>query len=140
MDDFDKPGDHGTIRSDFPGGWDGDSVNAFTGEGLDEQSKEMQNFVRKLMNYRKSSKAIHKGKTMHFSPVDGTYLLTRSFKDETVVLLLNKNDTPITLDLEESIWEKALETPIGIRPLRARRNPVSRLTIRSVHNKKKNSN
>lgn len=100
MDDFDKPGDHGTIRSDFPGGWDGDSVNAFTGEGLDEQSKEMQNFVRKLMNYRKSSKAIHKGKTMHFSPVDGTYLLTRSFKDETVVLLLNKNDTPITLDLE----------------------------------------
>ena len=100
MDDFDKPGDHGTIRSDFPGGWEGDSINAFTGEGLEAQSKEMQNFVRKLMNYRKSSKAIHEGKTMHFVPVDGTYLLTRSFKDETVVLLLNKNDTPITLDLE----------------------------------------
>lgn len=27
------PGDsHGDIRSDFPGGWDGDSINAFTGE------------------------------------------------------------------------------------------------------------
>ena len=46
-------------------------------------------------------------------------------------------DRPITLHLEESIWEKALEIPISIRPLRARRNPVSHLTIRSVHNKKK---
>ena len=46
-------------------------------------------------------------------------------------------DSPITLELEGPIWEKALETPISIRPLRARRNPVSRLTIRSVHNKKK---
>ncbi len=100
MDDFDKPGDHGTIRSDFPGGWYGDSINAFTGEGLKAQSKDMQNFVRKLINYRKSSKAIHKGKTMHFVPLNGIYLLTRSFEDETVVLIINKNNTPITLDLE----------------------------------------
>ncbi|MCL4161484.1 UNVERIFIED_CONTAM: hypothetical protein GTU68_050163, partial [Idotea baltica] len=29
MHDFDKPGDHGLIRTDFPGGWVGDKVNAF---------------------------------------------------------------------------------------------------------------
>jgi len=62
-------------------------------------------------------------------------------KDETfsaVNEIISKGiDRPITLHLEESIWEKALEIPISIRPLRARRNPVSHLTIRSVHNKKK---
>ena len=62
-------------------------------------------------------------------------------KDETFSavneIISKRIDRPITLHLEESIWEKALEIPISIRPLRARRNPVSHLTIRSVHNKKK---
>ena len=26
------PGDHGIIRTDFPGGWANDTVNAFTGK------------------------------------------------------------------------------------------------------------
>jgi glycosidase len=33
MQDFDKPGDHGLVRTDFPGGWAEDQVNAFSGEG-----------------------------------------------------------------------------------------------------------
>lgn len=100
MDDFEKPGDHGLIRSDFPGGWQGDTINAFSGDGLSENQKEMQNFLKKLLNYRKSSTAIHSGKTVHFSPFSGTYFLFRTLEDETVVLILNKNDKPITLDLD----------------------------------------
>ena len=42
MDDTAKPGDHGLIRSDFPGGWNGDDVNAFSGDGLSAEQKEMQ--------------------------------------------------------------------------------------------------
>jgi len=94
-----KPGDHGLIRTDFPGGWDGDTVNAFTGEGLSEAQKEMQNFVKKLLNYRKNSEAMHEGKTLHFAPDNGTYVLFRILKDETVVHIINKNDKPIELDL-----------------------------------------
>ncbi|NRA91675.1 MAG: cyclomaltodextrinase N-terminal domain-containing protein, partial [Psychroserpens sp.] len=70
MDDFDKPGDHGLIRTDFPGGWNGDATNAFTGENLEADKKDMQEFITALMNYRKSSKAIHKGETLHFAPKD----------------------------------------------------------------------
>ncbi|RNC87693.1 MAG: alpha-amlyase [Winogradskyella sp.] len=99
MNDFDKPGDHGLIRTDFPGGWQGDTVNAFTGEGLTDAQKEMQNFVKQLFNYRKNSKAIHDGKTVHFAPFAGTYFLYRTFEDETVVLILNKNEEPIAIDL-----------------------------------------
>nr|WP_321232259.1 glycoside hydrolase family 13 protein [uncultured Psychroserpens sp.] len=100
MDDFDKPGDHGLIRTDYPGGWEGDSVNAFTGEGLSIEQKDMQSFMKKLLNYRKNSKAIHEGQTVHFSPFMGTYFLFRTHGDETVVLIVNKNDKPITIDLK----------------------------------------
>ena len=100
MDDFDQPGDHGLIRTDYPGGWEGDTVNAFTGNGLSTEQKDMQSFMRTLLNYRKNSEAIHDGKTIHFAPFMGTYFLFRSLGDETVVMIINKNETPITIDLK----------------------------------------
>ena len=122
-----KPGDHGLIRSEFPGGWKGDKVNGFTGKGLTKDQNEIQYFLQKTLNYRKSSEAIHNGKTIHFSPIDGIYVLFRTIKDEVVVLIINKNKSPINLDLnrfkeigidgkklknivsgEELIWEKQM--------------------------------
>jgi glycosidase len=99
MNDTAKPGDHGLIRTDFPGGWEGDAVNAFTGEGLTEAQKDMQSFLKKILNYRKSSDAIHNGKTLHFAPHNGIYVLFRILEDEVVAVILNKNSTSTTLDL-----------------------------------------
>lgn len=99
MDDFDKPGDHGLIRTDFPGGWDGDLVNAFTGENLAPEKKAMQSFITKLLNYRKGSEAIHNGETLHFAPQDNTYVLARYTDDETAVHIMNKNEGTYELDL-----------------------------------------
>ncbi|MDY0779490.1 glycoside hydrolase family 13 protein [Tenacibaculum sp. IB213877] len=95
-----KPHDHGLIRTDFPGGWEGDITNAFNGEGLNTDQKEMQSFLKKVLNHRKNSKAIHDGKTIHFAPFMNTYFLFRVTNDETVMLILNKNDKPITIDLK----------------------------------------
>ncbi|WP_353779710.1 alpha-amylase family glycosyl hydrolase [Winogradskyella sp. 3972H.M.0a.05] len=100
MDDFDKPGDHGLIRTDFPGGWQGDAVNAFTGEGLADDKKDMQSYLKKVLNYRKTSDAIHDGKTVHFAPFMGTYFIYRVKGDETVVHIINKNTEPIEIDLK----------------------------------------
>ena len=100
MNDFEKPGDHGLLRGDFPGGWQGDAINAFKGDGLTEAQKDMQSFLKKVLNYRKSSEAIHEGKTIHFAPFMETYFLFRILEDEVVVLILNKNDKPITIDLK----------------------------------------
>lgn len=94
-----KPGDHGLIRTDFPGGWESDSSNAFTGEGLTSNQKEMQNFMRTLLNFRKQSKAIHNGKTIHFAPQNGVYVLFRILNDDVVTIILNKNEDPHQLDL-----------------------------------------
>jgi neopullulanase len=100
MDDTANPGDHGLIRTDFPGGWAGDAVNAFTGEGLTAEQKDMQSFLKKVLNYRKHSKAIQEGETKHFAPFMGTYFLYRTSGEETVVHIINKNDEPIEIDLK----------------------------------------
>lgn len=94
-----KPGDHGLIRTDFPGGWDTDTTNAFTGKGLTNNQKEMQRFMSNLLNFRKQSKAIHKGKTIHFAPQNGIYVLFRILNNEIVTIILNKNEDPYQLDL-----------------------------------------
>jgi len=99
MNDTAKPGDHGLIRTDFPGGWESDKVNAFSGEGLTDAQKNMQVYLKKLLNYRKTSKAIHEGKTIHFAPENGVYLLFRVYENEIVVHVLNKNDQTVNLDL-----------------------------------------
>lgn len=94
-----KPGDHGLIRTDFPGGWKDDPINGFTGEGLTSDQAEMQLFLKKVLNYRKNSLAIHSGQTIHFAPENGIYVLFRIKNDEIVTVILNKNEQPISLNL-----------------------------------------
>lgn len=100
MEDSKKPGDHGLIRSDFPGGWKGDRVNAFSGKGLSKEQLEMQSYLKKLMNYRKGATVIHDGKTKHFAPENGVYVLFRYNEEETLMLVLNKNTIPTELSLD----------------------------------------
>lgn len=99
MENSKKPGDHGLIRTDFPGGWKGDKVNAFTGNGLSQDQKEMQAYLKKLLQYRKTSEAINSGKTIHFAPENNTYSLVRVLNEEIFIVILNKNKNPFPLDL-----------------------------------------
>ena len=99
MQNTSKPGDHGLIRTDFPGGWAGDTKNAFGRKGLSKAELETQQKLRRLLRFRKNSTVLHKGKTVHFAPEKGIYLLARSLGSETVVLVLNKNEEPVSLEL-----------------------------------------
>ncbi len=121
MNDTEKPGDHGLIRSDFPGGWQGDTANAFTGEGLNSDQKDMQLFLKTLLQYRKNSNAIAKGKTIHFAPQNNIYILSRAFEDEHVLIVLNKNDHPVSLPLnrldELGLSEKSFYNLITKKPV-----------------------
>ncbi|MEM9936975.1 MAG: glycoside hydrolase family 13 protein [Bacteroidota bacterium] len=83
-------GDHGIVRSDFPGGWDGDKVNAFTGEGLTKKQKEAQAMFKKLLNWRKGAEVIHTGKLRHFIPQNGVYVYFRYTDEQKVMVVLNK--------------------------------------------------
>jgi len=100
MQDTAKPGDHGLIRSDFPGGWDNDETNAFTGKNLKKDQLEMQNYLKTVLNFRKKSKAIHSGKTLHYAPINGIYVISRKNDDETVLCIINKNNFDKELNLD----------------------------------------
>jgi glycosidase len=91
--------DDGAVRADMPGGWKGDAKNAFTGKGLSPQERDMQSFVKKLLNWRKSSEVVHSGKLQHFSPVNGFYVYARYMQNKTVLVILNKNAQEQELDL-----------------------------------------
>lgn len=97
MEDSSNPGDHGLIRSDFPGGWDNDKINAFSKQNLTDEQIEMQEYLKVLLNFRKKSKAIHIGNTIHFAPKNGVYLLQRRYNDEIVIFIINKNKNDVRL-------------------------------------------
>ncbi|MCB9287592.1 MAG: glycoside hydrolase family 13 protein [Lewinellaceae bacterium] len=90
---------HGVIRSDFPGGWEGDKVNAFTGKGLSEEQKEAVEFTKKLINWRNGAEAIHTGRLMHYIPQNGVYVFFRYTDKEKVMVILNANEAPTALEL-----------------------------------------
>jgi neopullulanase len=87
-----KGRDDASYRHDFPGGWAGDAVNAFTGAELSPRQREAQAFVRKLVNWRKTAPVIHHGKTMHYGPEENTYVYFRYDEHDTVMVAFNAGD------------------------------------------------
>lgn len=92
--------EHGYIRKDFPGGWHGDKINGFTGNGLSEQEREVQEFFKTILNWRKNNPVIHAGKLTHFVPENGVYVYFRYNEDHKVMVILNKNKEAQKLILE----------------------------------------
>jgi glycosidase len=91
--------DHGAIRSDFPGGWPGDSTDAVSGRGLAPDAAALQRDLRQLLQWRRNSPAIREGRLTQYVPSDGTYVYFRQHPQQTVMVILNKNETAHTLDL-----------------------------------------
>lgn len=91
--------DDGRVRSDMPGGWPGDPVSAFTGQGLTAEQRDMQQWVRRLFNWRKGERLIHDGALMQYAPMQGCYVFFRYDAGRTVMVALNKTDKPVALPL-----------------------------------------
>ena len=87
-----KNPDDGNVRLDFPGGWKGDTKNAFTGDGLTEEEKDMQQYVTILANFRKKSSAITKGAFMQYVPDDGLYIYFRYDAKQTIMCVMNTSN------------------------------------------------
>ena len=82
---------HGVIRQDFPGGWPGNEMNKFTAAGRTEAENEMHHYISKILNWRKGSEAITKGKMTHFIPENDIYVFFRYTESDTVLVVLNSN-------------------------------------------------
>lgn len=89
---------HGVIRTDFPGGWSMDNANAFTGQGLSNEQSAMQHFTKNLLNWRKNSEAVKRGKLTHYSPENGIYVYFRHTQKDKVMVIINKGNEDKELD------------------------------------------
>lgn len=79
----------GDVRKDFPGGWKGDTQNAFTREGRSVEQNDMFDFCCKLLHWRKGNEVISKGAMKQFIPFNGVYVYERSYNEEKVMVILN---------------------------------------------------
>ena len=79
------------IRRDFPGGWKGDSNNAFSKQGRTTEQQKFFDFSSKLFTWRKSKDVIHSGKTTHYIPENNVYVYFRYNEKETVMVVINNN-------------------------------------------------
>lgn len=91
----------GWVRLDFPGGWEGDQKNAFTGEGLTTEEKSIQDYTRLLGNYRKQSTALQTGKMMQFIPNNGLYVYFRYDAKSTVMCVMNTDKQTRKVDMND---------------------------------------
>ena len=82
------------IRSDFPGGWDGDKQNKFIANGRTNKENEAFTFVKTLANFRKNSTALQTGKLMQYVPQDDVYVYFRYNDDAkgTVMVIVNPSE------------------------------------------------
>ena len=85
--------DHGSIRSDFPGGFPGDTVDAFAETGRTPAAREMFRYTRTLLQLRKEHPALTRGTLVHYPPVDEAYIYFRETAGETILVVVNNNKT-----------------------------------------------
>ncbi len=90
----------GWVRLDFPGGWEGDVKNAFTGANLTPQELDIQDYTRAIANFRKKSSAIKTGKFMQFVPEDGLYVYFRYDDKQKIMCIMNTSDKEQRADVK----------------------------------------
>lgn len=79
----------GNVRRDFPGGFPGDTQNAFTKEGRTKEQQQMFQWLSKLLHWRQGNKLVTEGRQTQFIPVDGVYVVARTLNGKAILTVLN---------------------------------------------------
>jgi glycosidase len=98
-------------RHDFPGGWAGDAVNAFTAEGRTGDAAKVFDWTRRLLHFRAEHPAARTGDLVQLMVNKDQYAYLRSSAREYVLVLLNRAGAAKPLELPVS----DLGMPEGLR-------------------------
>ena len=96
----------GNIRLDFPGGFPGDTINAFTPQGRTPMQNEAWDFLSTLLRWRRTpqvNEVIARGSLKHFMPQNGVYAYERRLGDKQIAVLMNGNDAPLDITTERTL-------------------------------------
>lgn len=104
---LDRSQGHGGLRVDFPDEW-----------ASNPSQKELHDYVKALFNWRKTSDAVHNGRTLHFLRRDNTYAYFRYTDKDAAYVFVNNNTfsctvpwtdySEFTLSLSDGEWVNAL--------------------------------
>ena len=87
----------GYVRKDFPGGFPGDTRNAFTAEGRTKAENAMFTWLSRLLHWRQGNDVIIKGSQKQFIPYNGVYVIARQYGGKTVLTVVNGSKKPAAL-------------------------------------------
>ena len=101
----------GNVRKDFPGGFPGDTHNAFTREGRTKQEQSMFQWLSRLLHWRQNNPVITRGQQTQFIPYGGVYVIARRLEDRaldqpnhvvtrTVLTVLNGTTKPAVMQVK----------------------------------------
>lgn len=90
----------GAVRRDMPGGFPGDTVNAFSAEGRTPLQNEAYDWIAKINRWRKNSPAMTGG-MKHFMPTNGLYVYERTTPDGdgNAIIVMNGRDETLEADM-----------------------------------------
>jgi len=89
----------GNVRKDFPGGFPGDSRDAFTREGRTRQEQQMFQWLSRLLHWRQGNPVISRGTMKQFIPYKGVYVIARQLDGKTVMTVLNGTTKAATMEV-----------------------------------------
>ena len=90
----------GYVRLDFPGGWAGDTDNAFTEEGRTKAQNDIFHWTSRLLHWRKGNEVITKGSQTQFCTYNGIYVIARQYNGKNVMTIINGQKEAGELDVK----------------------------------------
>jgi neopullulanase len=90
------------VREDFPGGWAGDQHNAFTAAARTPEEKDVFDYTKRMLAFRKAHPELQTGKLTQFVPQDGQYVYFRwdEKSNATVMVVMNGTSKDATVQLD----------------------------------------
>ena len=86
-------------RRDFPGGWIGDTNDAFTQAGRTPEQQDIFSYVQELLRVRREHAALCSGQLWHLASDESSYIFLRQSEEESVVVAFNNGDKPRELSV-----------------------------------------
>lgn len=99
-------------RRDFPGGWPGDTRDAFTRAGRTAEQQELLTYVQTLLRVRHEHQALRGGKLWHLFSDETAYIFLRESEEERV--LVTFNDSAQTRELNVSLNDTPAKGAVGL--------------------------
>lgn len=95
-------GDEPTTRRDFPGGFPGDSRNAFNAAGRTKDEQQLFEYIRLLISLRRELEPLRTGELVNLYVAEQQYAYARKSRSGSVVVVLNNASDAAEMEFDVS--------------------------------------